>query len=298
MMELSEFVAFHGNKAKLVRDGQFKSLGFISYNFPQLLVFIENDEYLAGASSNPQITCAITTDEIAQKLPTIRGIAVVDNPRKAFYKFHNHLARNTNFYKEPFETEISPRALIDPSACVATKNVKIGRDVIIESHVKIYENVIIGDETIIRAGATIGADGFEFKRFDDEILHVVHAGGVRIGERVEIQCNSNVDLAVFGGFTEIGDDTKIDTLVHVGHQSIVGKRCMVAASTVLCGSCKLEDDVWIGPHSTISSEVIVKKGAYVTLGSVVTRNVESGQRVTGNFAIDHAKFIEFIKTIR
>jgi len=282
----------------LVRDGEFSSLGFISHYSSSMLVFIEREEFLPNLETNPNITCVITTPELIGKLSNNIGVAIANNPRKVFYTIHNHLASNTNFYWENYPSKISDRAVIHPSAYIADQNVVIGDNVVVEPFVAIFENTIINNDCIIRSGAKISSIGFEFKRFGNEILHVIHGGGVKLGRHVEIQCNSNVDRAVFGGFTEIGDNSKIDTFVHVGHQSKVGKRCLIAASTVLCGSSIIEDDVWIGPHSTISSEVLVGKGAKITLGSVVTNSIAPNQKVAGNFAIDHNKFIQFIKSIR
>jgi len=164
--------------------------------------------------------------------------------------------------------------------------------------VTVLPHTIIGDEVILRAGSVIGAQGFEFKRIGESILPVAHAGGVRLSDRVEIQANSCVDRSIFGGFTEIGEDTKLDNFVHVAHNVKIGKRCLLAAHAMIAGSVTIGDDVWIGPSAAVSSEITIGDGAYVTLGSVVTRDVAAGQRVTGNFAIDHDKFIAFLRTIR
>ena len=127
---------------------------------------------------------------------------------------------------------------------------------------------------------------------------MAHAGGVRLGDRVELQANTCVDRAIFGGFTEIGEDTKCDNLVHIAHNVKIGRRCLLAAQAMIAGSVTIGDDVWIGPSAAVLSEITIGDGAYVTIGSVVTRNVAPGQHVTGNFAIDHDKFIVFLKTIR
>ncbi len=279
------------------RDAEFVSLGFITHQTPKRLIFIENKKYLSKLKDAVGVSAVITTPDMLAYIPDVYGLMISLEPRKAFYTLHNYLAEHTNFYWLNFASRISDNAIIHPTAYIAPVNVVIEDGVNIEPHVTIYEKTTIGENSIIRSGATIGAIGFEFKRFGDKILHVIHAGGAKIGKRVEIQCNSNVDRAVFDGFTEIGDDTKIDTLVHIGHQTIVGKRCMIAASTVLCGSAIIGDDVWIGPHSIISSEISIGAGANITLGSVVTRSVAPQQRVTGNFAIDHNKFITFMKSI-
>jgi UDP-3-O-[3-hydroxymyristoyl] glucosamine N-acyltransferase len=280
------------------RNADFETLGFVTHTKPKILTFLENEKYLPGFIADTNIAAVITTEEIFRIIPNAVGVVVSQQPRKDFYTFHNYLASQTDFYGKSSPSRISPKASIHPSSYIAEKDVIIGDDVIIEPHVTIFERVVIGKGSIIRSGARIGADGFEFKRFGDEILFIKHAGGARLGENVEIQCNSNVDRSVFGGYTDVGDQTKIDTLVHIGHHSSIGKRCLIAALSVIAGSTVIGNDVWIGPGSTISSELMIGDRAMITLGSVVTTNVAEGQHVTGNFAIDHDKYIAFIKSIR
>jgi UDP-3-O-[3-hydroxymyristoyl] glucosamine N-acyltransferase len=280
------------------RDAEFESLGLVTHAMPNMLAFLESEKFLPRFFRNPHISCVITTRELAVGLPEKYGIALSNNPRKAFYELHNYLATEANFYWTEFETEISDQAEIHPLVFIAEKNVRIGRGALIEPGVIVLERSIIGEHIVLRAGCTIGSHGFEFKRIGAEILPIVHAGGVLLHSRVEIQNNSNVDRSVFGGFTEIGEDTKIDTLVHVAHNVRIGKRCLIAATTVIGGSTTIGDDVWIGPGATISSEIAIGDRASITLGSVVTKDVLPGQKVTGNFAIEHHKFINFIRSIR
>ena len=284
--------------AMVVREAEFASLGFVTHSSSRLLVFIENEKFIAALSANPQISSVLTTPELVDLIPDSIGVAVLENPRRSFYEFHNYLAKNTEFYGKPFASQISKLAKIHSSAIISENSVEIGDDVIIEPNVVIKAGTTIGDGCVIRAGVTIGMEGFEFKRFGEEIYYIEHAGGAHIGKRVEIQSNSNVDRSVFGRPTVIGNDSKIDTMVHVAHHVIVGKRCLIAALTVLGGSCVIGDDVWIGPQCSISSNVKVGDQAYVTIGSVVTRDVAPEQHVTGNFAIDHERFLTFIKSIR
>lgn len=81
----------------------------------------------------------------------------------------------------------------------------------------------------------------------------------------------------------------------LSNSNIIGKRCLLPASCMIAGSVTLEDDVWIGPNANISSQLTVEKGAYITLGCVVTRNVSANQKVTGNFAIPHDVFMKNLK---
>ncbi len=278
-------------------DGKFESLGLITSETPKMLTFIEEDKYLLLLLKNPNVSCVITTEELSSSIPDGLGVGVSKNPRKSFFEIHNYLAENTEFYGKPFDTEIVNSAKIHPTAYVAKKNVKIGERCYIGPNVSILENSILENDVIVRAGSVIGTEGFEFIHLDKEIMPVIHAGGVLIHNNVEIQGNSCIDKAVFG-FTEIGEYTKIDNLVHIAHNVKIGKRCLLIAHAMIGGSVVIGDDVWIGPSSSIVPEVKIGNGATISIGSVVTKDVAPGQRVTGNFAIDHDKFIAFLKTIR
>jgi len=284
---------------RVVRNGEFKSLGFITVNTPAQLAYIEDTIYLAELDNKPNIACVITTPELTPSIPPNMGLAVSSTPKKAFYNVHNYLAKDTNFYWKPFKRRVSSTAHVDPTAYVAPNNVWIGERCEIEPHVSILPNSIIGDNVIIRAGVVIGTEGFQFERTQDEILRVIHAGGVLVGNRVEIQANCCVSKSLFGGFTELGDDTKLDNLVHIAHNVIIGKRCFLAACVMIAGTVTIGDDVSIGPSASISSAgIVIGDKAVITTGSVVTQDVAPGQRVTGNFAIDHDKFIAFLRGIR
>jgi len=96
----------------------------------------------------------------------------------------------------------------------------------------------------------------------------------------------------------VGDDTKTDNFVHIAHNVHLGRGCFLAAHAMVAGSVTMGDEVWIGPSAAISSEITIGSKANITIGAVVTRNVEPGQKVSGNFAIDHTRYMAFLKTIR
>ena len=176
---------------------------------------------------------------------------------------------------------------------IAPENVTIGPNTVIEAGVVIYGKTAVGADCIIRSGSVLGGSGLEFIRMGNEgILGVEHRGGLTIGDRVEIQYNCNVSRSLFPWHeTRIGNDTKIESLVHIAHGSHIGKRGLIAASACVCGSAEIGDDVWIGPNATVSSEVKVGDAARVTLGSVVMSDVRPGTVVTGNFAVEHELFM-------
>jgi len=214
-----------------------------------------------------------------------------------FFELHNHLARETEFYWKNFPTEIAEDAVIHSTAFVASRNARIGHRTMIGPNASILERSIIGDDVIIRAGCVIGSEGFEFKRAYGEVLPVAHDAGVRLGNRVELQANTCIAKGLFGVWTEVGEDTKIDQLVHVAHGCKIGRRCLITAQAEISGSVEIGDDVWIGPGAVISSGVKIGNRAYITIGAAVTKDVPDEARVSGNFAINHEKFIAFMKKI-
>jgi UDP-3-O-[3-hydroxymyristoyl] glucosamine N-acyltransferase len=291
-------VARHGRYA-VARDGPFTALGMMADARDGMVVFCEDERHIAACLENEAVAAVITTRSLAAAFPAPLAVGVAEDPRRAFHVLHNHLSDATDFYWRNFATEISAEAQVHPRAFVAQQNVRIGPGTVIEPHATILERCIIGRDVIVRAGATIGTEGFEFKHLrSGEVLAVRHAGGVRLGDRVEIQANCALSRALFGGFTELGEDTKLDNLVHVAHAARVGRRCFIAANAMLAGSVTIGDDVWIGPGSAISNQVTIGDGASVTIGAVVTRNVAAGERVSGNFALPHDRFLAFLRSIR
>lgn len=283
---------------RLVRDAEFLSLGFLSHRRPALLTFLDDDRFADALETHPEVTAVIAAPHLQGIVPARLGLALDEAPRRAFIRLHNHLASNTTFYGEDRPTVIAPSARVHPTAHVAETNVVLGERVVVEPHATIFNRVVVEDDVVIRAGAVVGAEGFQFELTAEGILPAVHAGSVRLCRRSEIQSNACVDRSVFGGETVIGEDSRIDGLVFVAHDVLVGKRCRIVARAVLCGSAVIGDEAWVGPGAVISSGVTVGPGARVSLGAVVTRDVLEGQTVSGNFAVDHEVFLRHLRSVR
>ena len=296
-MKLSEIINLIDD-ASVVKDAEFTSLGLaVSKCNEKLLSFIESEKYIGGLSNN--IECLITTADLAEALKDKFGVIVSKNPRMDYFKLHNKLTENKEYVREEFDTVIGENCKISDSASISKKNVIIGNNVKIEEFVVIRENTVIEDNAIIRSGVKIGGEGFEYKRADGTIMNVNHCGGVIIEKNVEVQYNACIDKALYTwDNTIVGMDTKIDNLVHLEHDVKVGRRCLIASSTVIGGRTIIGDDSWIGLGAVISNGLILGKKISVSLGSVVTKSLLDGEKVSGNFAINHNKYIEFIKSIR
>lgn len=296
-MLLSEILALNSN-FELFRDGDFSSLGLnISEANEKLLSFIESEKFLSQLSKS--ISCVITTKEMAGKIPESVGVIISEVPRIDFFNLHNKLIDKKEYKREDFETEIGENCSISPTAIINNKNVKIGNNVVIEEYVIIREHTTIKDNCIIRANTVIGGEGYEFKRYDNKTIGVAHIGGVIIEENAEIQYSACVDKAIYPwDNTIIGEYSRIDNLVHIAHAVKVGKRCFITSKTTIGGRTIIGDDCWFGIGATVSNGLIIGNNSSVSLGAVVTRSLKENSKVSGNFAIDHNKYIDFIKSIR
>ena len=141
-------------------------------------------------------------------------------------------------------------------------NVVIGHDCVIHPNVVLYDNVTVGDRVVLHAGVIVGADGFGYVR--DELQHhkFPQIGTVTIEDDVEIGANTTVDRGALGQ-TRIGRGTKIDNLVHVGHNVDIGERVIIAAQTGISGSVTIEDDVIIGGQVGFGDHIRVLSGAVI-----------------------------------
>jgi UDP-3-O-[3-hydroxymyristoyl] glucosamine N-acyltransferase len=271
----------------------FDHLGLVYSEVANTLTFLDDYKYLEKGLENPNITGFFILDSFKDviKRPDIKVIISKD-PRYDFYYLMNKVAE-LSYQKTP--SQIAASARIHSSAHVAECNVVIGENVFIEPNVTILSDVEIGAGTIIRSGAVIGSEGFEHKRTSKGILSVWHDGKVLIGKNVEIGANTCIDKGFASRSTIIGDDTKIDNLVHIAHGVQTGKGCFIIACSMIAGSVTLMDNVWVGPNANIAPQVVIEDRGFVSLGSVVTRNVGVEQHVTGNFALPHSKFLEILK---
>ncbi|MPN11846.1 UDP-3-O-acylglucosamine N-acyltransferase [bioreactor metagenome] len=210
------------------------------------------------------------------------------------------MSESSDYRRNQYSTIIGHNCNISQLASISNNNVTIGNNVIIEEFVIIRENTVIEDNCIIRAGCTIGGEGFEFKRNANvDIMNVKHCGGLVIKSNVEIQYNTCLDKAIYPwDNTVIGEYTKISNLVYIAHGVKIGDRCLLAANSSIGGRTIIGEDSWLGISATISNGLIVGKNSRVSIGAVVTKNVNEGEIVSGNFAIEHGKFINFIKSIR
>ena len=207
-------------------------------------------------------------------------------PRADYVKVLHHF-----FVKNP-EPGIHETAIVEEGAVLGRDvfigpNVFIGEDVVVGDGCQIFNNtvisgmVIIGNKCVIKSNSTIGSEGFSFVNESHDLDHFPQIGKIVIGNNVWIGANSSIERASLDS-TVIGDDVKIDDLVQVGHNSIVGKRTQITAGSIICGRVRLGNNVWVAPNVTVDSDVKVGDNAWIGMGAVVLKDVENDTVVVGN----------------
>ena len=287
------------NYSDLSNHVQFSHFGLISSESPATISFLENRKFLNQLLNNHNICGVITNHELAEQIKGKKNdlILIISNdPRQTFYLCHNERALSQN--KRLEKSNIHCSVKIHETAFIHDLGVEIARNVVIEPNVTILSGVSIGEGSIIRSGSCIGTEGFEHKKVNGQILSVVHDGFVKIGEYVEIGANNTVARGLMGTDTLIGSETKTDSLVHVAHCAQIGRRCLIPACAMIAGSAEIGDDAWIGPNSSVSSQVKVGNKGFISIGSVVIKDVDPEQHVSGNFALPHYHFLKIINKMK
>lgn len=165
--------------------------------------------------------------------------------------------------------------------CFIDKDVSIGEGTVIEPNVTILHHVEIGKNCIIHAGAVIGADGYGyFVNENGNPEKVKHFGGVVIGDNVEIGANACIDRGTID-YTFIGNNVKVDNLVHVAHNVQIQDASMLTAGTIVCGSVNLGKGSYIAPGGIVKNQKKVGEGAFVGMGAVVMEDVPEYTVVAG-----------------
>lgn len=283
---------------EIINEKKFETLGLLIAGTEQTLCsFLDDEKYFKDVQDN--IVMVISTEEFKEPLLKMNvGICIVKEPRILFFRLHNLLAEDEGYRRKSVKSVIGNGCRIAKEAVISENNVFIGDNVVIEEFVVIRENTVIGDNTIIRAGVKIGGEGFEFKKADGRVEAVKHTGGVVIGRNVEIQYNTCIDKAIYPwDNTVVGNNTKIDNLVHIGHAVKLDERIIVVAQSGVGGRTVIGSDAWLGFGTTISNGLHIGCSTRANIGAVVTKSVSDNESVTGNFAIEHKRFIENLKSI-
>jgi len=192
--------------------------------------------------------------------------------------------------------EIGQNSVIG-KGCKIGENTKIGSNCRLDSNVVIYHNCRLGNHVVIQANSTIGSTGFGYSFIEGAHKLIPHNGGVIIEDFVEIGANCCVDRAKFDN-TIIGAGTKIDNLVQIAHNVIIGKCCLIAAQSAIGGSSKLGDGVVLGGQVGLKDNIEIGDGVMVGAQSGVTQDIAAGKTLFGTPALETKEEFRIISVRR
>ncbi len=245
---------------------------------PGDIVFVDHPKYYDKALQSAA-TIVLINKEV--DCPEGKALLISDDPFRDFNKLTKHF--------RPFQASnaaISPSAkigegtVIQPNTFVGN-NVTIGKNCLIHSNVSIYDGTVIGDNVIIHAGTVLGADAFYYKKRPEGFDQLLSGGRVVIHDNVGIGALCTIDKGVTGD-TTIGEGTKIDNQVHLGHDTVIGKKCLIAAQTGIAGCVIIEDEVTIWGQVGTTSGITIGAKAILLAKSGVSKSLEGGKVYFGS----------------
>ena len=215
--------------------------------------------------------------------PVDKTLLVVSEPFEAYSKIVRHFSPFTASLKPISDTaSIGEGSIIMPN-CFVGNNVRIGKNCIIHPNVSIYDNCIIGDNVTIHSGTVIGADAFYFNtKKNREVWYkkMPSCGIVLIENDVEIGANCTIDKGV-SAVTKIGQGTKFDNLIHIGHDTVIGKNCLIAAQVVVAGGVIIKDGVTLWGQVVVNKTLTIGENAVLLGTSGVTSSLEGNKTYWG-----------------
>ena len=283
-MNVQELAEIVGGRVFGDKETQIERIGNLDQADQQEVAYVESEKFLAAARES-KAGCLIVTPSGADQIPN-RTLIEVPNPKLAFAligaALHPPVRREPEIHGTAVVAQsadvaltayIGPHVQIGESARVGAytrieagvvvgANVTIGADCVLHPNVVLYDGVSIGDRVILHAAVCIGADGFGYVRHDQGYQKFPQIGTVVIEDGVELGAHTCVDRAALGR-TRIGRGTKLDNMVHVGHNCDIGEHVVIAAQTGISGSVVIEDEAVIGGQVGFGDHTRVQKGAVI-----------------------------------
>ncbi|MEM9001085.1 MAG: UDP-3-O-(3-hydroxymyristoyl)glucosamine N-acyltransferase [Bacteroidota bacterium] len=282
--------------AKPIGDENFPVLGMNEIHVVEAgdIVFVDHPKYYEKALRSAA-TIILINKEV--ECPEGKALLLSDDPFRDF----NVL---TKFFK-PFEKAMGPIAstakigkstIIQPHVFIGN-HVVIGENCVIHPNVTIYDHCIIGDNVTIHAGTILGADAFYYKNRPEGFDKLVSGGRVIIESNVDIGAGCTIDRGVTGD-TTIMEGAKLDNQIQIGHDTVVGKKCLIASQVGIAGCVIIEDEVTLWGQVGIISGITIGKNAVVLAQTGIGKSLKGGKTYFGSPAEEAREKLKQLASVR
>lgn len=262
-----------------IGDPKFPVLGMNEIHVvePGDIVFVDHPKYYSKALESAA-TIILINKEV--ECPTGKALLISEDPFSDFNKLTNHFKAFV-----PANNAIAASAIIGNDTiiqpnCFIGHNVVIGKNCIIHSNVSIYDDTIIGDNVTIHAGTVLGASAFYYKNRPEKYDQLISGGRVIIENNVDIGALCTIDRGVSGD-TTIREGSKLDNQIQIGHDTVIGKKCLIASQTGIAGCVVVEDEVTIWGQVGVKSGITLGKGCQIMAQSGLSSSTLPGKTYFG-----------------
>ena len=292
--ELKEIAAILN--CKYVGPDSFPVLGMneIHVVTPGDIVFVDHPKYYDKALESAA-TIVLINKEVA--CPDGKALLISDDPFRDFNtltKYFNPFIASTASISE--SAIIGQATVIQPNVFIGN-NVTIGENCLIHPNVAIYDNCILGDNVTIHSGTVLGGDAFYYKKRETGFDKLISGGRVVLEDNVDLGALCTLDRGVTGD-TLIKEGTKIDNQVHIGHDTVIGRKCLIASQTGIAGCVVVEDEVTMWGQVGVTSGITIGAKAVVLAQTGVSKGLEGGKTYFGSPVSEAREKLKEIAGIR
>lgn len=244
---------------------------------PGDLMFVDHPKYYDKALNSAATTILINKDV---DCPAGKGLIISDDPFRDFNALVRHFElKGHSLVAQSADAKIGKDTVIYPNVYIG-RDVTIGDNCVIKAGAYIGDHSVIGNNVIIHPNVVVGGEAFYYKRRAEYFDKLLTCGRVIIQDDVEIGAGCTLDRGVTAD-TIIGKGSKLDNLCHIGHDTVIGEMCLFAAGVAIAGVTTVEDRVTLWGRVSITSDVVIGKGAVVLATSAVSKSLEGGKTYFG-----------------
>ena len=261
---------------------------------PGDIVFVDHPKYYDKALQSAA-TIVLINKEV--ECPEGKALLISEDPFSDFNKISNHFRPFQSAASSIADTAvIGKNTIIQPNVFIGN-HVTIGENCVIHPNVSIYDHCVIGNNVTIHSGTVIGADAFYYKNRPEGFDKLLSCGRVVIEDNVDIGSLCTIDRGVTGD-TTIGEGTKLDNQIQIGHDTVLGKKCLIASQTGIAGCVVVEDEVTMWGQVGVISAITIGKKAVINAQAGVSRSLEGGKTYMGSPADESRSILKQLANLK